>query len=88
MRHHGDFDWDGLAIHQALVRDAGVMPWRYDAATYDRAVQESHALLRPLTLCRRTVSGALAEALARFGCLVPEELVLDGLLEDLRQADA
>jgi len=39
----------------------------------------------PLTIRRRTVSGALAEALARFGCLVPEELVLDGLLEDLRR---
>ena len=48
LRHHGDFDWDGLAIHQALVRDAGVMPWRYDAATYNRAVQDSHALLRLL----------------------------------------
>jgi hypothetical protein len=38
----------------------------------------------------RTVNGALAEALARVGCLVPEELVpedlvLDGVLEDLRR---
>ena len=47
----------------------------------------SHALLRPLTIRRRTVSGALAETLARIGCLVPEELVLDGLLEDLRRKD-
>lgn len=85
LRHHGDFDWDGLAIHEALVRDADVVPWRYDVAAYDRAVRDSHALLRPLTIRRRTVSGALAEALARVGCLVPEELVLDGLLEDLRR---
>ena len=83
LRHHGDFDWDGLAIHQALVRDAGVVAWRYDADAYDRAVSDSGVPLRRLMPRRRTVSGALADALARGGCLVPEELVLDGLLEDL-----
>ena len=85
VHHHGDFDWDGLAIHQALVRDAGVVPWRYDAAAYERAVQDSHESLRPLTPRRRIVSGAVADALARSGRLVPEELVLDGLLADLRR---
>ena len=83
LRHHGDFDWDGLAIHQALVRDAGVVPWRYDAGAYDRAVADSGVPLRPLTPRRRAVGGTLADALARGGCLVPEELVLDGLLADL-----
>ena len=83
LRHHGDFDWDGLAIHQALVRDAGVVSWRYDAEAYDRAVVDSGVPLRRLMPRRRTVSGTLADALARGGCLVPEELVLDGLLEDL-----
>jgi uncharacterized protein (TIGR02679 family) len=86
LRHHGDFDWDGLAIHQALVRDAGVLPWRYDANAYDRAVSDSEVPLRRLVPGRRTVSGSLAVALARGGCLVPEELVLDGLLEDLRRS--
>ena len=85
LRHHGDFDWDGLAIHQTLVRDASVVPWRYDAATYERAVLDRNARLRPLTLRRRAVTGALGDALARAGCMVPEELVLDGLLEDLRR---
>ena len=83
LRHHGDFDWDGLAIHQALVRDAGVVAWRYDADAYDRAVSDSGVPLRRLMSRRRTVSGTLADALARSGCLVPEELVLGGLLEDL-----
>jgi uncharacterized protein (TIGR02679 family) len=83
LRHHGDFDWDGLAIHQALVRDASVVPWRYDADAYDRAVAGSAVTLRRLAPRRRTVSGTLAGALARGGRLVPEELVLDGLLEDL-----
>ena len=85
LRHHGDFDWDGLAIHQALVRDVGVVPWRYDAAAYERALHESHAPLRTLMPRRRTVTGALADALARAGRLVAEELVLTGLLEDLRR---
>lgn len=85
LRHHGDFDWDGLAIHQALVRDAGVVPWRYDAATYERAIRDSHAPLRALMPRRRAVTGALADALACGICLVPEELVLDGLLDDLRR---
>jgi hypothetical protein len=88
LRYHGDFDWDGLAIHQALVRDAGVVPWRYDANTYDRAGSDSGVPLRRLMPGRRTVSGALAGALARGGCLVPEELVLDGLLEDLRRSSS
>lgn len=78
-------DWDGLAIHQALVRDAGVVPWRYDIAAYERAVQDGDAPLRPFTRRRRTVSGGLADALARDDCLVPEELVLCGLLDDLRR---
>ncbi|MDP9344802.1 MAG: DUF2399 domain-containing protein [Actinomycetota bacterium] len=85
LHHHGDFDWDGLAIHQALVRDAGVVPWRYDASAYERAVQDSHAPLRRLTPRRRTANGDLADALTRIRCLVPEELVLDGLLADLRR---
>ena len=83
LRHHGDFDWDGLAIHQALVRDVGVLPWRFDAAAYDRAVADSRVPLQPLMPRRRAVAGALADALADGGGLVPEELVLDGLLEDL-----
>lgn len=84
VRHHGDFDWDGLAIHQALVRDAGVTPWRYDAATYELAVRRhGDAPLRPLTRRRRTVDGSLADALTRRGRMVPEELVLGELVEDL-----
>ncbi|HEY5195754.1 MAG TPA: DUF2399 domain-containing protein [Solirubrobacteraceae bacterium] len=84
LHHHGDFDWDGLAIHQALVRDAGVRPWRYDAAAYQQAVGRSQAALRPLNTRRRTVTGLLADALASTGCMVPEELVLAELLADLR----
>lgn len=85
VHHHGDFDWDGLAIHQALVREAGVIPWRYDAVAYERAVRGSDAPLRPLGTRRRTVGGSLADALARTGRMVPEELVLADLLSDLRR---
>lgn len=83
LLHHGDFDWDGLAIHQALVRDLAVVAWRFDAAAYAAALARTDAPLRPLGPRRRAVDGALAEALAATGRHVPEELVLDDLLADL-----
>ncbi len=85
LRHHGDFDWDGLAIHQALVRDHGVLPWRYDAAAYGAAVGHRDEPLRALGTRRRNVGGPLADALAAAGRNVPEELVLSDLLADLRR---
>lgn len=85
LHHHGDFDWDGLAIHQALVRDHGVLPWRYDAHAYEAAVRGRAEPLRTFGARRRSVDGPLADALAATARNVPEELVLGDLLADLRR---
>ncbi len=83
LHHHGDFDWDGLAIHEALVRDFGIRRWRFDAAAYATALHGLAGSARPLGARRRAVSGELAAALAAADRHVPEELVLDVLLSDL-----
>lgn len=86
LHHHGDFDWDGLAIHQALARDHGVRPWRYDAHAYETAVRRRAEPLRTLGARRRSVGGPLADAMAATEKNVPEELVLEDLLADLRRS--
>lgn len=84
LHHHGDYDWDGLAIHQALRRDHDVVPWRYDVQSYRAAVAASPVPLLALGPRRREVHGPLADALAFSGQHVAEERVLAELLDDLR----
>jgi uncharacterized protein (TIGR02679 family) len=84
--YHGDFDWDGLAIAAHARERLGAVPWRFDAAEY-RRVAARRSDLHPLgARPARVPDGELADALQEVGRVVPEELVLEELIADLRNA--
>ncbi|MBB5076683.1 TIGR02679 family protein [Nonomuraea endophytica] len=78
--YHGDFDWGGVAIAAAVHERVGFTPWRYDAASYQRAASAA-------PLAGRAVptpwDPPLSEAMRRRAVRVEEELVLSDLLSDL-----
>jgi uncharacterized protein (TIGR02679 family) len=81
LRHHADFDRDGVAMHGHLVRTYGAVPWRFDVAAYRAAVG---ACDMPATRERQPAGiDDLAAAHAQVGVRVVEELLLDVLLGDL-----
>jgi hypothetical protein len=62
----------------------GTQPWRFDAAQYRRAAARRRDL-RPLgDRPARMPAGALADALEEVARTLPEELVCDDLVGDLR----
>jgi uncharacterized protein (TIGR02679 family) len=86
LRYHGDFDWDGLAIAAHARERLGAEPWRFDAAEY-RRVAGRRSDLRPLgARPSRVPDGELADALQEVSRVVPEELVREELIADLRNA--
>jgi uncharacterized protein (TIGR02679 family) len=84
LRYHGDFDWGGLRIANALRRTVTFEPWRYTAADYRAAVAENDAL-PPLqgTPVPASWDPELARVMERTGLALEEEAVIDRLLEDL-----
>jgi uncharacterized protein (TIGR02679 family) len=95
FRYHGDFDWGGIRIANAVrqrVTQSGShwQPWRYDRYSYEAAVTAllaGHAAAPPPRLAGEPVSTPwdpdLATAMARHDVRVEEELFLDILLADL-----
>lgn len=83
-RYHGDFDWPGLRIAQALNQRIPWMPWRYTAADYVAEVEDN-------PLSRRLVGRPapspwdpkLALVMAERGLAVEEEAVAEALANDL-----
>jgi uncharacterized protein (TIGR02679 family) len=84
LRYHGDFDWGGLRIADALLRRVPWRPWRYTAADY-RTAAAATPLAPPLTGTPATAAWdpGLSLALTELGVRVEEEAVLDTLLADL-----
>jgi uncharacterized protein (TIGR02679 family) len=86
FEHHGDFDWEGLAIHNWLRERYDVRAWRFDAVAYRLAA----ASISPPGVVlkdprhRHAPEDPLAAELERQRIAVPEETVLDQLVEDLR----
>ncbi|HET6563036.1 MAG TPA: TIGR02679 family protein [Marmoricola sp.] len=83
-RYHGDFDWPGLRIAQALHQRIPWTPWRYTAADYV-AVVEGDPLSRALA-GRPALSPwdpKLSMAMAEHGLAVEEEAVAEMLANDL-----
>ena len=82
LRYHGDFDWPGMRIANGLIRRFGVVPWRFDKAAYVAAAAKAS-----LPLEGKSVAAAwdpqLVTSMTQSGFAVPEELVLEELLEDL-----
>lgn len=88
LHHHGDFDWGGLRIGNVLHTRLPIEPWRFDAATYERAVaQRPGPALRGAPAVARW-DPRLGPSMQRFGRAVEEELVVGELLDDLaRESD-
>ncbi|MCE7007042.1 TIGR02679 family protein [Kibdelosporangium philippinense] len=82
LMYHGDFDWGGLRIGNALRERIPWQPWRFDAAAYQAAdVTGGELTGRPVDA---TWDRDLRPALERRGVRVEEELVLPALINDLR----
>jgi uncharacterized protein (TIGR02679 family) len=89
LRYHGDFDLTGAAIFRMLERDVGVRPWRYDAAAYKTALAALVGRDLPGIDADTPVStDELEAALHAGGRAIPEELLIDELLDDLADAPA
>ncbi|MFC5724456.1 TIGR02679 family protein [Streptomyces gamaensis] len=84
LLYHGDFDWGGLRIANALLNQVPWRPWRYMATDY-RALAIAAAQLPPLTgaSAESPWDPELARALGELGVRVEEEVALAALLADL-----
>lgn len=84
VRFHADFDRGGLRVGNLLVDRYGAVPWRFRAADYLEALDVATASA-PLGDGDLTAAWdpALAAEMRRAGKAVPEEQLIDGLLEDL-----
>jgi uncharacterized protein (TIGR02679 family) len=85
LAYHGDFDWGGLRIANALRDRIRWQPWRFDTAAYRAAL----ASVTGGRLTGRPVDAAwdsnLRQELERHRLHVQEELVLPELLADLSE---
>jgi uncharacterized protein (TIGR02679 family) len=87
LRVRADFDWAGLRIAGRVMARMSALPWRFGLADYEAALaagKEGPALEGAPVPASWDLG--LTEALARAGRSVPEELLVDALLEDLDQA--
>ena len=87
FEHHGDFDWEGLAIHSWLRQRYDVRAWRFDAVAYREAVASTSppGVILKDPRHRHAPDDPLVAELKRQHIAVPEEAVLDQLVADLRQ---
>lgn len=81
LLYHGDFDWPGIRIGNAIMRRFNARPWRFDAAAY-RAARHTGNLLTgtPVPACWDEALMPLMEACNHQ---LEEEQVIDDLLDDL-----
>jgi uncharacterized protein (TIGR02679 family) len=97
FRYHGDFDWGGIRIASAVRQrvDQGHSrwrPWLYDRDAYEAAAAAlaGRAAGRLSRLAPESAATpwdpGLADAMARHGIRVEEELSLDALLTDLARS--
>jgi uncharacterized protein (TIGR02679 family) len=84
LAYHGDFDWGGIRIANALRERFTWHPWRFDTPAYQSALTAADGG----TLTGRPVNAAwdpnLRPALELRGIHIQEELVLPDLIADLR----
>jgi uncharacterized protein (TIGR02679 family) len=88
LRYHGDFDWPGITIANAMIGLHGCCPWRLSAGDYEEAL----ARLAPIFNELPVLDGprvdalwdpALTAAMARMRRIVHEELIIEDLLDDM-----
>lgn len=85
--YHGDFDWGGVRIAEAVRQRTGWRPWRYDRRSYEDALAAEAGGFGGRLMEEAAATPwdpELASAMRRRGLRVEEELTLDALLQDLR----
>jgi uncharacterized protein (TIGR02679 family) len=84
--YHGDFDWGGVRIANAVRHRVSWRPWRYDHTAYQAAVS-AHPLAALGGLAGEPVATPwdpeLAAIMRHRNVRIEEELTLDALLQDL-----
>jgi uncharacterized protein (TIGR02679 family) len=80
IRHHGDYDSAGVQILQDLEARYGAEPWRFDVPSMRAALRRFGRIVPDPS------PATLEEGVDRLDRGLPEELVLDELLDDLRVA--
>jgi uncharacterized protein (TIGR02679 family) len=88
LAFHADFDWGGIRIATGVLRLFGVTPWRYDAVSYQAAVERG--LGSPLATGSPVPTPwdpGLGEAIGHRRVRVEEEHLIDELLADLRSPE-
>lgn len=91
LRYHGDFGSGGISIANQVIGDVGAEPWRFGTEDHRAAIERAAATAVTPRRLRGPVPAArwdaeLAPAIERSGVEIEEELVLDLLLDDLRQS--
>jgi uncharacterized protein (TIGR02679 family) len=85
--YHGDFDWGGVRIADAVRQRVNWQPWRYDRLAYETAIPAVPPLTRLPGLTGVPAptpwDPELAAAMQLRNLRIEEELILDALLEDL-----
>ncbi|MBB3191896.1 TIGR02679 family protein [Halomonas cerina] len=82
LHYHGDFDWPGIGIANALLRRFTMRPWRMGAADLEACAHLEGRPLegRPVDACW---DPGLRAVLERRGTALHEEQLIDTLLDDL-----
>ncbi|MEU7080852.1 TIGR02679 family protein [Streptomyces sp. NPDC046409] len=83
LRYHGDFDWPGIAMTNALRIRYGAEPWRMSSADYLNGVRADIDHVPLAGKPQDTLwDPKLAETMTRENLAVYEEAVADTLLKD------
>ncbi|MCH0561770.1 MULTISPECIES: TIGR02679 family protein [unclassified Streptomyces] len=88
LRHHGDFDGEGIRIAAYIMDRTPARPWRMTAADYRTAVARNPHGPSAGRITEAPWDAELAGAMAEHGSAVVEELVAEVLLDDLAGAVA
>lgn len=83
--YHGDFDWGGIRIANALLQRTAWRPWRFTAADYLGALSRVTGGVLSGRPAQAAWDAELSSALTGHGIRVEEELVLAELIHDLAE---
>jgi uncharacterized protein (TIGR02679 family) len=88
LRYHGDFDWPGITIANAMIGTHSCRPWRMSAVDYEQALSRLAPIVGELPVLEgppvdAVWDPALASAMTRARRIVHEELVIEELLADM-----
>ena len=84
LSYHGDFDWPGISIAQAILARHNASPWRLGAADYESAIKNNADYVALAGTPQPTPwDPSLAATMIAHDRAVYEESVADGLIADL-----